>query len=58
MSCINDVIIKHASTNNVSKTAPQELCKEVVETLEEVQENYPRSKIAFRQRLRGVLHMN
>ena len=54
----NNVIIVHASTNNVSKTAPQELCKEVVETLEEVQENYPRSKIAFRQRLRGVLHMN
>ena len=44
--------ILHASTNNGSKTTPQELCKEVVETLVveevvEIQKNIPRSKIAF-----------
>ena len=41
------MIIVHASTYNVSKTTPQELCKEVVETLVEIQKNNPRSKIAF-----------
>ena len=43
MSCINDVIIKHASTNNVSNTTQQELCNEKVETLDEIQKDNPRS---------------
>ena len=43
----SNVIIEHASTTNASKTTPQELCKEVVEALDEIQENNPRSKIVF-----------
>ena len=43
----NDVITVHASTNNVSKMTPQEMCTEVVETLDEIQKNNPRSKTEF-----------
>ena len=41
------MISVHASANSVSKTTPQELCKEVAETLDEMEKNNPRSKTAF-----------
>ena len=43
----SDVIIIHASTNNVSKMSPEELSKELVATLAKIQENNPRAKIAY-----------
>ena len=41
------VIILHAATNNVASTTPQELCKETMERLREIQMNNPKAKIAF-----------
>ena len=43
----SDVIIVHAATNNVASTTPQELCKETMDTLAEIQKNNPNAKIAF-----------
>ena len=54
----NDVIIVHASTSNVAKTTPHELCKEVMETLEQIQKNNPRSKFAFSAAFRRSDHIN
>ena len=43
----SDVIIIHASTNNVSKTSPEELSEEIMATLDKIQENNPRAKIVY-----------
>ena len=37
----SDVIIIHTSTNNVSKTSPEELSEEIMATLDKIQENNP-----------------
>ena len=54
----SDVIIIHASTNNVSKMSPEELSKEILATLAKIQENNPRAKIAYSLHLDVKTHMN
>ena len=41
------MIIVHAATNNVSKQTTQDLSKYVLDTLNEIQQNNPQSKIAY-----------
>ena len=43
----SDVIIVHVATNNVASTTPQELCNEIMATLEEIQKKNLKAKIAF-----------
>ena len=43
----SNVIIVHAATNNVSKQTTQDLSKDVLDTLNEIQQNNPQSKIAY-----------
>ena len=58
----SDVIIVHAATNNVASTNPQELCKETMEALGEIQKNNPKAKIAisavFRRKESNVNQLN
>ena len=42
----SDVIIVDASGNNISKTSPDELSKEILATLDKIQENNLHVKIA------------
>ena len=44
---VSDVIIVHAATNNVASTTSQELCKDTLDTLGEIQKNNPKAKMAF-----------
>ena len=39
----SDVIIIHAGTNNVDNSSPEQLCEDVVETLNKVQANNPKA---------------
>ena len=43
----SDIYIVHASTNSVSKTSLEELSKGMLATLDKIQENNPRAKIAY-----------
>ena len=43
----SEVIVIHASTNNVSKMSPEELSKEILATLDTIKENNPSAKIAY-----------
>ena len=43
----SDVIIIHGGTNNVDNSSPEQLCKDVVETLNKVQANNPKARIGF-----------
>ncbi len=43
----SNVIIIHAAINNLAKMTAQDLSKDVLETLDEIQQNNPHSKIAF-----------
>ena len=43
----SDVIIIHASTKNVTKTSPEELSKEILVTLDKIQENNPHAKLVY-----------
>ena len=43
----SDVTITYASINNVFKTSPEELSKEILATLDKIQENNPRAKIVY-----------
>ena len=43
----NNVIKVRAATNNISKKTTQDLSKDVLDTLNEIQQNNPQSKIAY-----------
>ena len=43
----NNAIIVHAATNNISKQTRQDLSKDLLDTLNEIQQNNPQSKIAY-----------
>ena len=43
----SDVISIHAGTNNVDNSSPEQLCEDVVETLNKVQANNPKARIGF-----------
>ena len=43
----SDVITVHAGTNNIATCSPEQLCKEVVDTLKKIQDNNPTSRIGF-----------
>ncbi|MCP4485580.1 MAG: hypothetical protein GY823_13655 [Flavobacteriaceae bacterium] len=40
-------IVAHFGTNNVASTTPENLCKEIINSLKGLQENNPGTKIAF-----------
>ena len=42
-----DIIIVHAATNDVKSSEPEQLCKDVIDTLNQIQNNNPNSRIAF-----------
>ena len=42
-----EIIIVHAATNDAKSSAPEQLCKDVVNTLKQIQTNNPKSRIAF-----------
>ena len=43
----SDVIIVHAGTNDLSSTSPEQLSKEVLDTLQKIQDNNKESKVVF-----------
>ena len=49
-----DVIIVHAGTNNLSTTSPEQLSKEVPDTLQKIQENNKESKVVFSSIFKGT----
>lgn len=42
-----EIIIVHAATNDVKSSTPEQLCKDVIDTLNQIQTNNPKSRIAF-----------
>ena len=42
-----DVIIVHGGTNNLSTTSPEQMSREVLDTLQKIQENNKESKFVF-----------
>ena len=44
-----DVIIVHGGTNNLSTTSPEQMSREVLDTLQKIQETNKESKIVFPQ---------
>ena len=45
--CDKEIIIIHAATNDVKSNEPESLCEQVINTLKQIQENNPKSRIAF-----------
>ena len=45
--CDKEIIIIHAATNDVKSNKPESLCEQVINTLKQIQENNPKSRIAF-----------
>ena len=43
----NDVIIVHVGTNNLNTSTPEQICKETIDMLDQIQKNNPKSRIAF-----------
>ena len=41
------IIIVHAATNDVKSSTPERLCTNVIDTLQQIQNNNPNSRIAF-----------
>ena len=41
------IIIVHATTNDAKSSTPERLCKDVIDTLQQMQNNNPNSRIAF-----------
>ena len=42
-----EIIIVHAATNDMKSSSPEQLCKDVIDTLNQIQTNKPNSRIAF-----------
>eukprot|EP00112_Aurelia_sp_Birch-Aquarium-sp1_P025234 Seg83.3 transcript_id=Seg83.3/GoldUCD/mRNA.D3Y31 product="hypothetical protein" protein_id=Seg83.3/GoldUCD/D3Y31 len=42
-----EIIIVHAATDDVKSSTPEQLCKDVIDTLNQIQTNNPKSRIAF-----------
>ena len=42
-----EIIIVHAATNDVKSSSQEQLCKDVIDTLNQIQANIPNSQIAF-----------
>ena len=43
----NDVIIVHVGTNNLNTSTPEQICKETIDMLNQIQKNNPKSRNAF-----------
>ena len=42
-----EIIIVHAATHDVKSSSPEQLCKDVIDTLNQIQANNPNSRIAL-----------
>ena len=43
----SDVIVMHVGTNNLNTSTPEQICKETIDMLDQIQNNNPKSRIAF-----------
>ena len=43
----SDVIVVHVGTNNLSANTPEQICKETVDMLHQVQKNNPKSRVVY-----------